>query len=472
MIKFFAWDFIGKISNLFINFILVIVLTRLLNPSIFGEIAIIMAFISIATVFFDAGFTSAIIQRKRLHSSMLDSVFFFNLIIAIFIYIFFFIFVDKIEKFYNYPELGKYIIVASFILIIKAFGSVQKALMLKKMLYKQLSIYMTISMLFSGLISIFLAFNGYGIWSLIFQYVLNELFITIFLWVKSKWRPNFIFSFKAIKLLFKFGGKVFIVSILNMVFGKIDLIIAAKIISPNVLGFYERAKRLNQIFYNFTGGSFSSVVFPYFSKIKSKTNFIKVFYKLYLIVNFIIFFLAGIIYLNAENIILILFGHKWLKVSLFFKLIILYTMFNILSVFISNIFLSRGRSDIYLKLDIMKKIIFLLNVIIGFNFGLIIFLYGNILVGTIQFLIDLYFCSKILKISFKKYFNIFIINFFIFLLSNIFSKIILLISQINVNCFLSFLLNCILFIVIFFLLHYFLNRKLVEYLSYFIKDKG
>ena len=420
-ISSFLWDIIGKFANSGMGFIITIFLARLLEPSEFGLIAIVLVFLGFISVFFDAGLSAALIQRKRVLPIHYSSVFYFNIIIALILGLLVFISAKSIAEFYNNNELIVILQVMSISFLLGAFSSVQKVQLQRKLNYKILSKITILSTVISGVIGILFAYNGAGVWSLIIQNISFGIMTNILLWKISNWRPSYLFSIKALKNLWSFGFHIFLVSLINSIFGRIDVIIAGKLISPSVLGFYDRAKHLNQMIYSYSAGSLMAVLFPILSKIqKDLERFQKIFIKIYNILSFYIFWFIGLSYIISEELILLLYSEKWLTSVIFFKIIILSTFAHIYGSLLTNILVSRGKSKIYLHIDICKKILMTINLFIGFSYGLEGFLYGSIIVAIMTFIIDLYFATRELNLVFMPFLKTTIIHIIIALFSAVF----------------------------------------------------
>lgn len=410
----FIWDVIGKFANGGMGFILTIFLARLLEPSEFGLIAIVLVFLGFMSVFFDAGLSAALIQRKRVLPIHYSSVFYFNLIVAAILTLLVFISAESIAHFYDNQELVSLIQIMSISFIFGALSSVQKVQLQKELNYKLLAKITIVATVISGSIGILLAFYGAGVWSLVAQNLSLGIISNILLWKISKWRPSLMFSIKALKSLWRFGFNVFLVSIMNALFGRLDVLIAGKLVSPSVLGFYDRAKHLNQMIYSYSAGSLMSVLFPILSKVqKDLPRFQNIFIKIYAILSFGVFLLIGGFYVVSEEFIALLFSEKWLVSAVYFKIIVLGVFAPVYGALLTNVLISRGKSKRYLHIDIFKKVLMAINLYIGFSFSLEGFLYGSVLVAVLIFLIDLSYATQELNLSMNPFVKVAIIQLLI-----------------------------------------------------------
>lgn len=394
------WDLVGKFANSGVGFIVAIVLTRVLEPSEFGLVAIVLIVLGFMNVFFDAGLAAALVQRKRVLPIHYSSVFYFNMTAAAILTYLVFLSAPWIADFYHNVKLKQLIEVMSVSFLIGAFGSVQKVQLQKKLNYALLTKITITASAISGMVGISLALCGAGVWSLVIQNLSLGTISSILLWVFSSWRPSLSFSFKALKNLWSFGFHIFIVSIMNALFGRIDVMIAGKLVSPVILGYYDRAKALNQMIYAYTASSLISVLFPVLSKVQNDIErFQNIVIKVYAILTFFIFLIISIFYLNSEELITILYSAKWLSSAEYFKIIVLSNFSHIYGALLTNILISRGKSKLFLRIDIYKKVLFTINLYFGFSYGLVTFLWGNVIVSILSFIIDIYYSTQEIKLS-------------------------------------------------------------------------
>ena len=396
----FIWDFTGKLASNGMGFIITIFLARLLEPAEFGLIAMVMVVIGMAAVFSDSGLGVALIQRRRVLPIHYSSVFYFNIFVAIFLTLVTFFSAGTIAEFYNNEELIPLAQVMSISFIINAFSSVQSTRLRKELNYALLTKIGLASSLVSGIIGITLALNDAGVWSLVVQTLTAGIITNILLWLTSKWRPSLSFSLKALMQLWTFGFHVFLVNLMDTVFTRLDVLIIGKLFTPDILGFFSRAKSLNQMIISYASGSLMAVLFPVLSKIqKDLPRFQHIVLKAFGIISFIVFLLLGMFYLISKELIVLLFSEKWLPSVDYFKILVL-TGFSVpLGVLLVSIIQSRGNSRLLFRIDIYKKIFFVLNFYFGFLFGIEGYLYGLVGVTTIALLINIYYGAREISLS-------------------------------------------------------------------------
>jgi len=400
-IKAFIWDFFGKMASHGMGFIVSIFLARLLEPSDFGLIAMVMVFIGMANVFTDVGLGSALVQRRRLRSIHYSSVFYFNIIAGLFLTCITYFSASWISDFYQHEQLIALIQVMSFFFIISAFSSVQTTLLHKELNYTLLTKIRMISALISGVIGIFLAFSGAGVWSLVAQTLLNGVAYNTFIWLFAKWKPSFEFSWRALIQLWGFGFRMYLAGMLEAIFTRLDFLIIGKLFEPATLGFFQRAKSLNEMVTRYSSGSLMTVLFPVLSKVQQDLPRLQnIVMKLLGVICFVVFLLVGALFLVSKELIVLVFSDKWLPTVDFFKILVLSGFGYPIGALLVNIISSRGNSKGFLRLEIYKKILMVINFVVLYYFGIVAYLYGLIITTVFSVLLNILFASRETKLPF------------------------------------------------------------------------
>jgi O-antigen/teichoic acid export membrane protein len=393
-IQAFIWDLLGKIGIHASSFIVMIFLARLLEPSDFGLIAMVMVIVSIATIFSDIGLGGALIQRRRVIQIHYSSVFLFNIGAGFTLTLITLFSADWIANFYNNMELIPIIKVMSSLFIISSFHAVQSVILRKELNYKKLTQVALIASISSGIIGVGLAFWGMGVWSLVVQVISREIITNIVIWTTSAWKPSISFSFKALKQLWGYGFHMFLAGVIDTIYERIDYMIIGKLFSSATLGFFHQAKQLNMFVIKYSSGSLMSVLFPLLSKIQKDTiYFKKVVIKSLGIICFVTFFLLGELYIMADGLIIGLFGAKWVASIYYFKILALSGFAYPISALMVNILSSRGKSKDFLKLEVYKKIIQSINLYILYLYGIEVFLYGLIVTSILGTSLNIKFAT-------------------------------------------------------------------------------
>jgi len=395
-----AWDFAGKLARNGTSFIVTIILARLLEPSEFGLVAMIMVFIGIAFIFSDVGLGSALIQRRRILPIHYNSVFYFNTIIGLLLTIITFFSAPWIAEFYHTEALTPLAQALSFLFFMNALSSVQNTRLRKTLNYATLAKANVGAAVLSGCVGVSLAFYGAGVWSLVAQALSRSIFYNLLIWKASDWLPGLSFSFKALKQLWGFGFRMFLSGLLEVIYTRLDIIIIGRLFSPSILGFFDLAKRLNEMIVQYSSGSIMAVLFPVLSKVQNDLpRFQNIAIKTLGIISFIVFFLLGLMYVIADDLIILLFTEKWQPSIIYFKIILLSAFSYPLSALLVNILSSRGNSKMFLRLEIYKKVIQSINLYVGFLYGVEGYLYGLIVVAFLSIGLNIRYASREIYLS-------------------------------------------------------------------------
>jgi len=300
--KAFLWDLFGKMATHGMGFVVTIFLARLLEPSDFGLIAMVMVVIGMASVFTDVGLGGALIQRRKVRPIHYASVFYFNIVVGFFLTLITYFSAPWISEFYNNAQLLPLAQVMALSFAINAFSSVQSTRLRKELNYALLTRIGLISSLSSGVLGISLALWGAGVWSLVAQTLTMGIVYNIFIWSAANWKPSLEFSWKALTQLWGFGFRMFLSGMLEAIFTNLDFLIIGKLFPPATLAYFQRAKSLNGMAVQYSSGSLIAVLFPVLSKVqKDLPRFQSIVIKGFGIISFVIFFLLGSLYLVSEE---------------------------------------------------------------------------------------------------------------------------------------------------------------------------
>ena len=402
-VKGFIWSFVQQFSTQLITFLVQIVLARVLLPSEFGLIGMLTVFIGIATAFFEGGMTSSLIRIPKTDTKDYSTVFFFNLGVSLLVYLLFFVAAPYIALFYKQPVLANIARVYGLSFIFLAFGTVQNTILIKEMKFKRQAIITFPALLIGSFLGVFLAYNDFGVWSLVYSMLLTNLLTSIFLWFSSDWRPKLIFDIDKFKLHFHFGYKMTISSLLDTVFTNIYQIIIGRIYEPVTVGYYTRANSLMMLPVGNISTALNKVVFPLFAKVQDdKLALREAYKKIMMIVLFIVTPIIVLMALLGNELIVFLFTEKWLPVVPIFQIIcfsgVLYPlhMYNLL------ILQVKGRSDLFLRLEIIKKIVLIFIILISVFYGFTALLFGYVIASIIALFINTYYAGSIIDYTMKR----------------------------------------------------------------------
>lgn len=396
-IKGVFWSFIEKFGSQLILLISQIVLARLLEPKDFGLLGMLAIFIAVSQAFIDSGFDNALIQKKEVNQTDYSTVFYFNITIGIVLYLILFFAAPLIADFFHQPLLVDLTRVVCIVLAVNSFGLIQFVKFKIEMNFKAIAQVVVIANLLSAFVGIAMALMGFGVWALAGQIIGIYFFRTVLFWIKSSWRPSFIFSFQSFKQLFSFGSKLLLSGIINQVFQNIYLMVIGRIFSASLLGFYTQAKKLQEVPVTTLAQVVGNVTFPAFSKIqddnvKLREGFRKLI-KLMVFINFPLMLGLAVV---AEPLLVLILGEKWLPSVPYFQLLCIAGMIYTLHASNLNILKVKGRSDLFLYLEIIKKTIVVIAIFIGLNWGIIGLIVGQICTSFISFFINAFYTGKLI----------------------------------------------------------------------------
>jgi len=383
------WNIIEKVAVQGIGFILNIILARLLTPNDYGIVGMLTIFLTFSNVFIDSGFSRALIQKQDRTEKDYSTVLIFNIAISIFIYIILFFASPAIAQFYKTPELLQLQRVFFLVIILNSLTVVQNAQLQINVDFKHIAIINSFSVIISGIIAIVAAYNGLGPFTLVIQTLSKALISAIMFWVIGKWVPKTGFSKKSFKNLFGFGSKLLVSGLLSTTITNVYNLVIGKVYNPASLGYYTRAQQFPEI----TSGTIASVLntttFPLMSSLQNnKDELANTLKKLIKMTSMIVFpAMIGLACLS-EPIILVLLGEKWLPASNLLFWISLSYIFTPLSILNMNVLNAIGRSDLFLKIDLIKIPFIILTMIITFPISMKAIVIGKAVTAFLWFYIN------------------------------------------------------------------------------------
>ena len=401
VIKGVVWDGFQKFGTMAITFVSNLILARLLVPVDFGTLGLIMAFISISNAFIDGGFTSALIQKGNPSNEDMSSVFFLNLFISVFFYIALFVFSPQISIFFHAPLLTNTLRVTGLILIFNAISIIQLTQLQINLNFKKQAKYNLIATFFGTTLGIVLALIGYGVWSLVFRTLLTSILLCCLVWIYSQWRPLWHFSYQRVKSLFNFGGFIFLSTLIEYLYANIQPILIGKFFTLGQLGYYTQARKLEEIPTNTLTGIISSVTFPVYSKLKDdKVKLKNSVRKSLLSLSYIAVPLMALMILVAKPLIVLLLGSKWIDAYPFLQILCIAGVFRIPSGINMNLIMSIGKSKSFLSVQVFKRVIGAVAIIVGSLWGIIGLMWGFAVASFLFFAVDSLLCGNYLNYGF------------------------------------------------------------------------
>ncbi|TSJ43076.1 lipopolysaccharide biosynthesis protein [Mucilaginibacter corticis] len=398
MFKGAIWSTIERLSVQLVQFIIGIIISRILSPSEYGTIGLLAVFIAFFTVLIDSGFTKALIQKQNRTETDLSTIFFFNILISVVCYIVLWIAAPFIARFYAAPILTSLTRFLSFSMILNAFFAIPLTILTIRIDFKSIAKINLISIILSGGIGIVSAYKGFGVWSLAFQIVGRSVFTIILMWLKIKWKPQFVFSIQALKTMYGFGSKYVLSALLSMVVNNISALFIAKLINAKELGYYTRGTQFADVVFGTFNSVLDSVLLPGLSTIQNeKENLVGmtrfVIKSTALISTPVLIGLATI----ANPLVSTLLTDKWLPAVPIMQIICIARLITIIAGININILYVLGRTDLTLKQDYVKIIVRITLLMISFKFGIFYIALAELSSTIIHFFINCYSPGKILE---------------------------------------------------------------------------
>lgn len=370
LVNGFFWRLAERIGAQGVTLLVTIVLARLLDPKVYGTVAIVQVFTTILQVFVDAGFGSALIQKKDADDIDFSTVFFFNIAMCSLLYVFIFCFAPYIASFYNMYQLTDIIRVMGLLIIISGVKSIQIAYVSRNMLFKAFFFSTLIGTVIAAFVGIWLAYAGFGVWALVIQNLVNQAVDTLVLWIVVKWRPLFVFSMHRLKQLFVFGGRILLSRIVETIYSKIRSLIIGIKFAPEELAYFEKGDIFPAALVSGITVSIDGVLFPTMSKVQDDSEkVLEITRQSVRISTYIMFpIMLGLVAV-AKPLIILFLTEKWAPTVLYFQIFCIAYAFYPMHTSNITAMKSMGRSDMYFRLEMIKKIAGLAVVFLSIPFG-------------------------------------------------------------------------------------------------------
>ena len=395
------WSSIERFSVQGVQFLVILVIARLLDPKDFGLVGMLAIFLAVAQSLIDSGFSQALIRKQDRTEIDNSTVFFFNITVSVLLYLILYVVAPWVAVFYNEPQLCSLMRVLCLIVIINSFAVVQRAIFTASINFKTQAKASFIAALVSGVVGVLLAYQGYGVWTLVWQQLLNAVINTMLLWAYSNWYPKWVYSWQSFKELFAFGSKLLASGLLDTLYNNIYLLVIGKVFNASSLGFYTQADRFTKLPSSNITGILQRVTYPVLCSIQDDDERLRADYrKLLRLSAFIIFplmcMLAGVAYPLVE----ILLGEKWLFTATLIIPLSFSMMWWPIHAINLNLLQVKGRSDLFLRLEIIKKIIGVTVLVVSIPFGLLFMCYAGIASSIICLFVNTYYTGKLIQVSF------------------------------------------------------------------------
>ena len=391
------WRFAERCGAQGVSFIVQILLARLLAPAVYGTIALVTVFTNLLTVFIDSGFGNALIQKKDADHLDFSTVFYFNISVCSILYILMFLASPYIANFYNNESLTPVIRVLSLTLVISGVKNVQQAYVSRTLQFKRFFFATLGGTIGAAIIGITMAYLGFGVWALVAQQLFNATVDTLVLWITVKWRPKKEFSFSRLKSLFSFGWKLLASALLEKLYTELWQLIIGKRYSTADLAYYNRGHTLPNVVIANINTSIDSVLLPVMSKKQDDPKNVKAMTRRSIKTSTYIIapLMMGIAFTGTPLVRLIL-TEKWLPCVPYMSIFCITCMFYPIHTANLNAIKALGRSDLFLKLEIIKKVIGLIALIVTMRFGVMAMAYSLLFTSVINQIINTWPNRKLL----------------------------------------------------------------------------
>jgi teichuronic acid exporter len=402
-IKGLVWSFTDTISRQGITFILGIILARLLDPREFGLIAMTSIFFAISQMFISSGFGDALVRKKECSQADYSTAFYYNLFAGLVFFLILYFSAGAISDYFNEPKLKQIIRILSVGLVVSAFTQTQLTILTRRVDFKLQTKISVISGVISGVAGIIMAFLGYGVWSLVAKMLLGSIITSLLLWFLNTWRPSLEFNMKSFREMFSFGYKLLFVYLIDTVYKNVYYFIIGKFFSATDLGFYSRADQFSIFPVQNLTIAVQRVSYPVLSTVQDDNARLKEGYrKIIFPTMFISFFMMMGLAAVAKPLILLLLGDKWSPVIVYLQLLCLGTMLFPLGALNLNILNVKGRSDLALKIELIKKAFAIPVIITGIFWGINYMIIGIIINSLIAYYINIYFSGRLINYSVRE----------------------------------------------------------------------
>ena len=395
------WSAIQRFSTQGLQFLTTIILANFLGPEEYGTVGMLSIFLAISSVFIDGGFINALTRKPDRTHADICTVFYFNVCISIFAYTIIFLVAPLVASFYEMPELCLVLRVIGLSLIIGSFSAVQVTLLTIKLNFKTQTHIAIISLILSSTLAIFMAYKGFSYWALVAQSITGSTISTVLYWINSSWRPTLTFSKESFNSMFRFGSKLLTSTLIDTTYNNLYTLVIGKIFSASTLGNYSRADSYANFPSNSLTGVMQRVTYPVLCRMQGNDTELANAYRKFLKLSaFIIFPLMTGLSALSYPFIIILIGEKWIISAAMLQIICFALMWYPIHAINLNLLLVKGRSDLSLRIEIIKKVISVIILCAAVPMGIMVLCYSRILSSIISLIINTYYTGKLINLGF------------------------------------------------------------------------
>lgn len=395
------WSSIERFSVQGIQFVIMIIMARLLTPEDYGLVGMLTIFLAVSQSLIDSGFSQALIRKQNRTEVDNSTVFYFNIAIGLALYLLFYVSAPLVADFYGLPELSLVMRVVCLGIIFNSLAVVQRALLTVKIDFKTQAKASLIAVVISGITGIMLAYTGFGVWALVCQQLVNLGINTLLLWLFSKWKPMGTYSWKSFKELFSFGSKLLASGLLDTTYNNIYPIVIGKVFSAGDLGYYTRAQQFSVFPSSNITGVLQRVTFPVLCRIQNDIDRLRGVYRKFLKMSaYVVFPLMTGLAAVSFPFVRIVLGEKWMFCAGLLQIICFSMMWYPIHAINLNLLRVQGRSDLLLRLEIIKKVIGVAILCLTVSLGLKAMCLGGVVSSIISLVINTFYTRKLIQVGF------------------------------------------------------------------------
>jgi O-antigen/teichoic acid export membrane protein len=400
-IKGTIWSFAERFTAQSIHFLVMIIIARLLSPREFGLIGMLAIFLAVAQSLIDSGFSRALIRKQNRTDVDKNTVFYFNIVVSSILYLLFYLISPWVASFYGEPQLSEIMRVICLVVVVDSFAVVQRANYVVAIDFKTQTKATLIAAVVSGIIGIYLAYHGFGVWALVYQKIASSVMNVVVLWAFSNWYPKLVYSWNSFKELFGFGSKLMISGLLNTLYLNVYQLVIGKAFSAEILGYYSNAHKFSELPSSNLTTILQRVTYPVLCTIQDDDERLALVYRKFLRLSaFVIFpLMCGLAAISFPLIDLVL-GEAWHFAAILLIPVCFQMMWYPIHSINLNLLQVKGRSDLFLRLEMIKVIIGVTILFCSLPFGLLAMCYTGILTSVLCLAINTYYTGKLIRVGF------------------------------------------------------------------------
>lgn len=464
-----VWKFGERILAQGVSFVLSLVLARLLMPEEYGTVALVMVFINLANVFITSGLGDSLIKKKDADEKDFSTMFYCSMAMSIVLYIIMFISAPLIANFYDNPSLTLIIRVLSIQIPLGGVKTIQHAYVIKRMMFKKFFFSTLGGTLFSGVVGIVLAYHGAGVWAIVVQYLTNSTIDMIVLFITVNWRPHAYFDFKIARELFSYGWKLTVAQFLNTAYGNIRNLFIGKLYTESELAFYNKGDQFPNLIINNINNSINTVLFPAMAQENENKQRLKMITRRAMKLSAYLIFpiMIGLIAVS-EPLIRILLTDKWLPCVPYLCISCIYWMFQPCQTANVQVIKALGRSDLYLKLEVAKKVFGIVILLASLKFGVLAIALSNVILVVFSAILNIFPNKELINYGYREQIRDLVPSF---LLSIVMGAIVKLEEQLHLNDLLLIIVQGCTGVFVYVALSAITHNDSYDYLLNFAKEK-